>query len=340
MIIDFRSDTITKPSKEMLQFMLDAEVGDDVFGEDPTVNKLQSIAAKMFGKEAAIFCPSGTMTNQIAINVHTQPGDEVICHEFSHIHKYEGGGMAKNSGVSPKFLTGNSGRIKASDINDCINPDDVHFPNTTLVSIEDTMNKGGGIYYDFQEIKKISAVCKANNLALHLDGARVFNALTETKINSQDYGQQFDSISICLSKGLGAPVGSLLLGDSDFIKKATRVRKSFGGGMRQAGFLAAAGIYALENNIAQLKEDHKRAKIVGEIIQSIPWVESIYPIYTNIVIASINPELGEKKALEILENKGVLAVPFGKNLIRFVTHLDLDENHIEMFSTKMNSFNI
>jgi threonine aldolase len=339
MKIDFRSDTVTKPSKKMLQYMLDAEVGDDVFGDDPTVNKLQAMAAKMFGKEAAIFCPSGTMTNQIAINVHTQPGDEVICHENAHIYRYEGGGMAKNSGVSPRFLKGNSGLIYSDDIPDCINPDDPHFSKTTLVSLEDTMNKGGGIYYDYEEIKRISKTCKENNLALHLDGARVFNALAETKVNLVEYGSQFDSISICLSKGLGAPVGSLLLGKTDFIKQAIRVRKSFGGGMRQAGFLAAAGIFALEHNVSKLKDDHDKARTIAKALENVSWVEGILPVYTNIVIAKIDPKIGEKRALALLEDQDVLAVAFGKNLIRLVSHLDINENHILEFTSRIKKLN-
>ena len=248
-MIDFRSDTVTKPSFEMRQAMLDAPVGDDVFGEDPTINELEQYAAKMFGFEAGLFCCSGTQTNQIAINVHVQPGGEVICHEESHIYKYEGGGIAKNSGASVRLLRGNRGRITADDVQLWINPDDIHLPVTQLISIEDTSNRGGGAIYDFNEIRKIRALSSMIKIPLHLDGARLFNSLIENGVDYLEYGQQFDSISICLSKGLGAPVGSVLLGSHDFIKKARRVRKVFGGGMRQAGIIAAGGLYALKHNI-------------------------------------------------------------------------------------------
>ena len=260
-ILDFRSDTVTKPTLEMRQFMMDAPVGDDVFGDDPTVNELERLGAEIFGKEAGLFCSSGTQTNQIAIKVHTQPGDEVICHEEAHIYRYEGGGIALNAGASVRLLRGNSGRINPNEIVDNINPNDQHYPKTTLVSVEDTANRGGGLAYNFEDLQTISAICKQQGLAYHLDGARVFNALTVNQINPLVYGQQFDTISICLSKGLGAPVGSLLVGSTDFISKARRVRKVFGGGMRQAGIIAAGGIFALKNNVERLKEDHQNAKL-------------------------------------------------------------------------------
>ncbi|HNW75058.1 MAG TPA: GntG family PLP-dependent aldolase, partial [Bacteroidales bacterium] len=248
-MIDLRSDTVTRPTKPMLEAMMAARVGDDVLGDDPTVNALEEKAAAMFGKEAALFCPSGTMTNQIAINVHTRPGDEVICHRFSHVYYYEGGGMMRNSGVSVCLLDGPRGLITAREVEDHINPaSDPHRPLTTLVEVENTMNKGGGACYDFGELERISEVCRKQGLKFHLDGARLFNALTAAGGTTDQYGSIVDSVSVCLSKGLGAPVGSLLFGDRPFIKQGRRVRKAFGGGMRQAGYLAAAGIYAMDHN--------------------------------------------------------------------------------------------
>ncbi len=325
-MIELRSDTFTKPSKPMLEAMMAAKVGDDVFGDDPTVNLLEEKMADIFGMEASVFCPSGTMANQIGIRVHTQPQDEVICDKNSHVYLYEGGGMASNAGVSPALLDGNRGRIKASQIEEVIKPDDVHAPVSRLVSLENTMNKGGGSYYDFMEIEKIRSLCDDKDLALHLDGARLYNALAETEETPAQYGEVFDTISICLSKGLGAPIGSVLLGSKTDIKKARRVRKVFGGGMRQAGYLAAAGIYALDNNRERLKEDHQRAKELGKALQKASFVKGVMPIDTNIVIILVDDA---QKRLEQLKEKGVLAVPFGGNQIRFVTHLDFTDEMLE-----------
>ncbi len=327
--MDFRSDTVTKPTREMRDFMLDAEVGDDVFGDDPTVNKLEALSAEMFGKEAALFCTSGTQSNQIAINVLTNPGDEVICHEEAHIYRYEAGGLARNSGLSCRFLRGDSGRINPMEIGDNINPYDQHYPVTTLVSIEDTANRGGGVFYDFEKIKQVSKICKSNNLKLHLDGARVFNALEENKVDIKEYSAQFDSISICLSKGLGAPVGSILVGNKDFIAKSRRIRKLFGGGMRQAGIIAAGAIYALENNITRLKDDHDRAKRIEKILATKNWIKEVIPVQTNIVVGILDKGLNELEVVEKLAELGILCVAFGKGRIRFVTHLDINDNHID-----------
>lgn len=260
MIIDLRSDTVTQPSAAMLEAMFKAPVGDDVFSEDPTVNRLESISADMFGMEAAIFCPSGTMTNQIAIKCHTQPGEEVICDKLSHVYQYEGGGIAFNSGCQVKLIDGNYGRITAAQVAEGINPEADYKSKTSLVSLENTTNRGGGACYNFTDIESIKEVCLHNNLKLHLDGARLWNALVAKNETPKQYGQVFDSISVCLSKGMGTPVGSLLIGKKEFIKKARRIRKVFGGGMRQAGYLAAAGIYALENNIARMVEDHQHGR--------------------------------------------------------------------------------
>lgn len=327
--VDFRSDTVTKPTEEMLNAMFKAEVGDDVLVEDPTIKALEEKLATLFGKEKGLFCVSGTQTNQIAIQVHTQRGGEVICHEDSHIYRFEGGGIARNSNASIRLLRGNRGMLRAEEIQDLINPDDVHFPQTQLVSIEDTVNKGGGAVYNFEEIKKIKAVCLKNNLPLHLDGARIFNALTENGVAYQIYGAEFDSISICLSKGLGAPVGSVLLGSESFIKQARRIRKVMGGGIRQGGYLAAAGIYALDNHVDRLKEDHARARLLGEAIKHLSWVKAVFPVETNIVVLELEDATQRDLYIQKLASKGIKCVSFGPGLIRFVTHLDLSQDDIE-----------
>lgn len=334
-ILDFRSDTVTKPTHEMRDFMAKAPVGDDVFGDDPSVNELEALGASIFGMEAALFCSSGTMTNQIAINVHTNPGDEVICHEEAHIYRYEGGGIARNSGASVRFIRGNNGRIDPSQIKDNINPDDQHYPRTTLVSIEDTANRGGGYCYDFDVIREISKICKANNLAFHLDGARVFNALELTKIDTVLYGQQFDSISVCLSKGLGAPVGSLLIGKKDFIAEARRVRKVFGGGMRQAGIIAAGGIYALKNNVQRLAIDHENAKRIESMLVNKEWIKEVLPVQTNIVVAHVADGINELDLVTQLRQIGILCLGFGKGRIRFTTHLDVSSEMIDELENRL-----
>ncbi|MBI3134766.1 MAG: aminotransferase class V-fold PLP-dependent enzyme [Bacteroidetes bacterium] len=339
MAVDLRSDTVTRPTKAMLDFMLGAQVGDDVFGDDPTVIELEKYGAALFGKEAGLFCSSGTQTNQIAINVHCKPGDEVICHEESHIYRYEGGGIMRNSGASVRLLRGNSGRINPDEIADNINPDDQHYPVTSLVSIEDTSNRGGGVVYNFSDIQKISQICKQKKLAFHLDGARVFNALEVSKTDIKTYGSQFDSISVCLSKGLGAPVGSLLLGTSEFIKKARRVRKVMGGGMRQAGIIAAGGLYALKNNIQRLADDHRRAKELALILQNVDWIDTVIPVETNIVVGHVKTGLSEQAVVEKLKDAGILAVTFGKGRIRMVAHLDITDQDIEFVRKNLpNSF--
>jgi len=325
-IIDLRSDTVTKPSRAMLEAMFSAEVGDDVFKEDPTIIELENFSADLFGKEAALFCPSGTMTNQIAIKVHTQPGDELLCDVNSHIYNYEGGGISFNSGVQAKLLQGNEGRISAELIESNINLDFDWLTRTSLVSLENTVNRAGGSFYTIEQIKPIAQLCKKNNLKLHLDGARVFNALAESNDSTNETGKYFDSISICLSKGLGAPIGSLLLGEKDFIKKARKVRKIFGGGMRQGGILAAAGLYALKNNVARLKDDHKRAKKIEQELKQLSYIESVLPVYTNIVIFNLKPKKITGEAFEKkLSDNGIKISAFGKHTIRMVTHLDFDD---------------
>ncbi|HFK5571200.1 threonine aldolase [Elizabethkingia meningoseptica] len=327
--IDLRSDTLTQPTPGMREAMQQALLGDDVYREDPTVNKLEEKAAKMFGMEAALFCPTGTMTNQLAIKVHTRPGDEVICDKLSHIYLYEGGGIAMNAFSSVRPLDGTYGKLNAAMIQDAVNnPDDIHQPITRLVALENTTNKGGGSIYDFNEIKKIKQVCTDHNLILHLDGARLFNALIETQETPEDYGNVFDSISICLSKGLGCPVGSLLIGTREFIEKARRARKAMGGGWRQAGGLAAAGIYALDHHIPLLKEDHHRAKEVGKLLLENTAIERLYPVESNIVIGELPTTVLATDFVAQMKENNILCSPFGKHLVRFVTHLDFTDDDL------------
>jgi len=329
MNLELRSDTFTKPTLEMLEAMFIAKVGDDVFEEDETTNALENKAARIFGYEAGLFCMSGTMANQIAIKCHTQPGDEVICDALSHIYLYEGGGIATNSLVSTQLLNGDRGRITVSQIEEVIKQDNVHYPISKLVSLENTVNKGGGSIYNFNEIKKIKSLCENHNLAFHLDGARLFNALVETHENPTDFGQAFDSISICLSKGLGTPMGSILLGTKEFIKQARRIRKRLGGGWRQSGYLAAAGIYALDHNINRLKEDHRRAKELATIFATLPEVINILPVDTNIVIFEIDHQFLATDFVAKLNNHGIKTSPFGKHQIRLVSHLDFGDLELE-----------
>ncbi|MCB0571678.1 MAG: aminotransferase class I/II-fold pyridoxal phosphate-dependent enzyme [Phaeodactylibacter sp.] len=325
MEINLISDTVTRPTPGMLQAMLQAEVGDDVFGEDPTVNALEAKMAALFGKKAAVFCPSGTMTNQIAVKVHTQPLDEVICDEFSHVYQYETGGYAFNSGVGINLIKGTHGKITAEQVASAVKPVHDWLPISRLVVLENTCNKGGGSYYTLDEMRPVSRYCREHGLALHLDGARLFNALVETGESTADVGALFDSVSICLSKGLGAPVGSVLIGDREFIRKARRVRKVMGGGMRQAGFLAAAGIYALDNQVARLKEDNERARRIGALLQTLPYVADVRPVQTNILIFDVRPPYTADSFLQKLAGYGIKATPFGPQTVRFVTHLDFTE---------------
>ncbi len=329
MMVNLISDTVTKPTPAMLNAMFSAEVGDDVFREDPTVNALEAKVAEMFGKEAALFCPSGTMTNQIAIKTHTQPLDEVICDENSHIYQYETGGYAFHSGVAINLIKGENGKITAAQIDSAIKPNYDWLPRTKLVVLENTCNKGGGSYYNLEEIMPIHQLCKAKNLALHLDGARLFNALVETGESTEAVGAMFDSISICLSKGLGAPVGSLLVGNTDFIQQARRYRKVMGGGMRQAGYLAAAGIYALDHHITRLKIDNDRAKMLAKVLSEQPYVAHIRPVHTNILIFAVKAPFTAATFLEQLKAKGILAVAFGTQTVRFVMHMDITADMVE-----------
>jgi threonine aldolase len=337
MLIDLRSDTVTKPSKEMMEAMMSAKLGDDVFAEDPTVIELENYIANLFGHEAALFCPSGTMTNQIAINVHTNPGEEILCDYHAHIYHYETGGVASNSGVQVKLLQGDRGRISPQLIEANINGDYDWNAKTSLVSIENTVNKAGGSYYTLQQLKDITNCAKKHQLKLHLDGARIFNAIIEAHYSPKEIGHLFDSISVCLSKGLGAPVGSLLLGKTEFIKQARRKRKAMGGGMRQAGMLAAAGLYALHNNIEKLIKDHQRAKEIASVLNQCRYVDKILPVESNIIIFDLSNHLSYETFAEKLKSKNILVSQFGKNTVRMVTHLDFTDEMLDALISVLKS---
>ena len=335
MKIDLRSDTVTKPTQGMIDAMASAPLGDDVYAEDPTVNALQSRLAAMFGKEKALFFPTGTMTNQAAIKLHTQPSEQLICDKYAHVYNYEGGGVSFNSGVSCKLIDGNRGMITAKQVSESINPPDFyHSPLTTLVALENTTNKGGGGCWDFSEIKKIKTVCEDHNLGFHLDGARLWNALEVTKETPKDYGAVFDTISVCLSKGLGCPMGSVLIGDSVIMQKAIRIRKMLGGGMRQVGVLAAAGLYALDHHRKRLSEDHQKANEIGQILQNKSYVAKLQPIETNILIFELASHINADQFVLNLEKKGVLISNMGGGKLRMVTHLDYNlEMHEKLIET-------
>ena len=339
MIIDLISDTVTKPTKGMLDAMMNAKVGDDVFKSDPTTNALQEKAAAMFGMEDALFFPSGTMANQTAIKLHTQPGDKLICDKYAHVYNYEGGGAAFNSGVTCKLIDGHRGMFTAKQLEDAVSGrSDIHVPYSRLVCIENTTNKGGGACWNFSELEKIQKISKENNLAFHLDGARLFNALVEKNETPNQYGHLFDTISICLSKGLGAPVGSILLGSKEHIAKALRIRKLFGGAMRQVGFLAAAGIYALDNHVARLADDHQKAKEIGLVLDSVSYVTKVETIETNIVIFYVDEAIGDANFINKMKEKNILLTPMGEGKIRIVTHLDYTNEMHEILLKELKNF--
>lgn len=339
MIADFRSDTLTQPTAEMREAMFAAKVGDDVFGEDPTINALEAKAAKMFGVESALFCPTGTMCNQIAIKALSSPPGQVIVEQTSHTHLYEGGGMAFHAGLTSTLIQGDRGRLTANQVAAALNPlGDLHQPQGQIVSVENTHNKGGGSLYAFSDLVEIGAFCKENGLKFHLDGARLWNALVETAETPQQYGALFDTISVCLSKGLGCPVGSLLLGSQEIVAKARRLRKLFGGGMRQAGFLAAAGIYALDNHIDRLTHDHQKARVLATELEGLPFVSRILDPQTNIVIFELEPGIQPQIWLSKLNEKGVKAVSFGGQYIRFVLHLDIGDDEMDHTISVLHNF--
>jgi threonine aldolase len=338
-VIDLRSDTVTRPTAAMLAAMSAAEVGDDVLGEDPTVARLQAEAAAMFGMQAGLFCPSGTMTNQIAIRLHTRPGDEVICADLAHIYLYEGGGIAANSGASVRLLPGDRGRFTADAVRAAINKrNDSHLPWTRLVAIENTVNKGGGACWDLAELQRIRAVCDEQGLALHLDGARLFNALVAKGQDPKAFGELFDTISICLSKGLGTPVGSVLLGSTEHIERAHRLRKLFGGGMRQAGYLAAAGLYALEHHVNRLADDHQAAQAAAAHVAQQRWVAEVLPVETNLVIFRLQPSTRAETVLAHLAAHGIKASTMGPDLVRVVFHLDVPAEAVSRIAAALAGF--
>ena len=330
-MIDLRSDTITKPSDKMLDIMLHAKVGDDVYGEDPTVKDLEEKIANFFAMESAMFFPSGTMANQTALKIHTSPGDQVIAHEYSHVYNYEGGGASFNSGVSFKLLKGAKGMFNPDELKYAINPKNFyHAPLTKLVSLENTTNKGGGHCWDVNQFEKIKKICDENELGLHMDGARVWNSIVAKNNNPELYGNYFDTISVCLSKGLGCPVGSVLVGKKKFIDKALRIRKILGGGMRQIGYLAAAGLYALENNLLRLSVDHQKAKEIASMFSSKDCIKSINEVETNIIILELDDSVEKEKIINHFSDKEIIFdwYSMGLKKIRVVTHLNYtDEDH-------------
>tara|TARA_B110000305_G_scaffold6472_1_gene6292 strand:- start:13449 stop:14474 length:1026 start_codon:yes stop_codon:yes gene_type:complete len=337
MEINLISDTVTKPSKEMLNAMLEAKVGDDVFKEDPTVNELEDKVAKIFGMDSALFFPSGTMTNQTAIKLHTSPGDQLICDKYAHVYNYEGGGVSFNSGVSCKLINGERGMFNNNQLIQAINPPDFyHSPKSSLVCIENTTNKGGGACWDLKDLELIRKTCSENNLAYHLDGARIWNAMIKKNQSPKDYGLLFDSISVCLSKGLGCPSGSVLVGSKDLINRALRVRKVLGGGMRQVGYLAACGIYALDNNFSRLSDDHQRALEIEKSLKNLSYIKKVEPVETNIVIFEIDLNVSSHLFLEKLKDKGVKIISMGDNKLRIVTHLDYT---VDMHDSFLNILN-
>ena len=337
MKINLISDTVTKPSQGMLKAMLNAEVGDDVFKEDPTVNKLEEMIAQMFGMDSALFFPSGTMANQTAINLHTNPGDQLICDKYAHVYNYEGGGVSFNSGVSCKLIDGERGMFTNKQVLESINPPDFyHSPKTSLVCVENTTNKGGGACWDLEELKEIKKTCNDNNLSFHLDGARIWNALVRTNKKPKDFGSIFNSISVCLSKGLGCPSGSVLIGSKEFINKAIKIRKILGGGMRQVGYLAACGVYALENNIERLNEDHLKAKEIESALSKLSFIKKVEKVETNIVIFEIKANISSELFLNILNGKGVELIFMGDNKLRLVTHLDYSNEMHKSFLKILN----
>lgn len=338
MIVDLRSDTVTVPSKGMLEFMMDSNVGDDVYGEDPTVNQLQNKVASIFGKDVGMFFPSGTMANQTAIKLHTNPGEQIICDKYSHIYNYEGGGASFNSGVSFNLINGERGMFNAKQAADSINPKDFyHSPLSSLIAVENTTNKGGGACWNINELKQIKKIAKLNNLGMHLDGARIWNALIANGDNPLEIGKIFDTISVCLSKGLGCPIGSVLIGDKNIMNNALRIRKILGGGMRQAGYLANAGLYALDNNIERLSEDHKKAKEIGEVLKKSKFVKSVEKIETNIVIFQLQEDINEFSFIKKLNKLNIKLISMGSNKLRLVTHLNYTNNHHEYFISSIKS---
>ncbi|SDS46144.1 L-threonine aldolase [Formosa sp. Hel1_31_208] len=338
MRIDLRSDTVTKPSEGMLDAMMTAEVGDDVFKEDPTVNALEERLAKMFGKPKALFFPSGSMANQTAIKLHTNPGEQIICDKYAHIFNYEAGGAAFNSGVSCNLIDGHRGMFTTEQVIASINPSEFYYSQSSLVEIENTTNKGGGACWNFEELQQIRTVCDKHNLGYHLDGARLWNALVAKNETTEQYGAIFDTISVCLSKGLGCPIGSVLIGDEDIMKKSISLRKVFGGNMRQVGYLAAAGMYALDHNMNRLADDHKKAQEIGGVLQDMSIIKKVEPIETNIVIFELESHVDESEFLKQLRDHDIHIIGMGSNKLRMVTHLDYTDAMHHRLLEVLNNF--
>ncbi len=337
--IDLRSDTVTKPTPGMMQAIMNAEVGDDVYKEDPAVNALEAYMKDLFGMDDALFFPTGSMANQAAIKLHTQPGEQLICDKWAHVYNYEGGGASFNSGVSCKLVDGDRGMITAAQVEEHINPPDFyHSPLTSLVCLENTTNKGGGACYNFAEILKIKTVCQSHQLGLHLDGARLMNAIVAKNEDPKEYGKVFDTISVCLSKGLGAPMGTVLLGRQDLMKNAIRVRKILGGGMRQVGFMAAAGLYGMKHQLTRLADDHSKAKELAKTLQNLDYVKHVEPTETNIVIFYLVDDVSEKLFMQDLEGKGVRISNMGQGKLRIVTHHDYTADMHEVFIHILGAF--
>ena len=328
--IDLRSDTVTRPTPAMRRAMAEAEVGDDVFGDDPTVHALEARTAELLGKEAAVFVPSGTMANQIAVGVHTRPGDELLCATTAHVYVWEAGGIARLSGVTARTFEGNFGLLSLDEIKDAVRPDDIHYVRTRLVWLENTHNRGGGRIHPIQGIAAIRHWARENRLAIHLDGARLMNAVVATGRPAREWAQHFDTVSICFSKGLGAPIGSALAGSSEAIRHARRLRKVFGGGMRQAGIVAAAALYALEHNVERLAEDHAGAQVLAEAFQNTEgFALESGPVETNLVWVRVDPTLGTAAdVVAYLRTRGILVAALGSQVIRACTHLDLTRQEI------------
>ena len=338
-MIDLRSDTVTKPTPEMLAFMQQCKVGDDVYKEDPTVNALEDYVAELFGLDTALYFPTGSMANQAAIKLHTQPGEQLICDKYAHVYHYEGGGVSFNSGVSCKLLNGSRGKITADLVKTGINPPDFyHSPLTSLVCLENTTNKGGGACYDLESMKAIRAVCHAEGLGLHLDGARLFNAMTEMDYTPKDLGQIFDTISICLSKGLGAPMGTVLVGKEAVMRKSMRVRKVLGGGMRQIGYMAGCGLFALQNHVKRLKDDHQKAQTIAKHLHQLNYVKSVEPVETNIIIFYLADKVEESQFTDYLQKHDIQISQMGEGKWRVVTHLDYTDEMHELFLKALGNF--
>lgn len=339
MIIDLRSDTVTKPTVEMMEAIMSAKTGDDVFREDPTVKRLEEKMAMLFGMDEALYFPTGSMSNQAAIKLHTQPGEQLICDSWAHIYNYEAGGAAFNSGVSCKLINGDRGMINAEQVESSINPPDFyHSPLTSLVCLENTTNKGGGACYDFDEIVNIKKVCDKHDLGLHLDGARLMNAIVAKKEDPKEYGKIFDSISICLSKGLGAPLGTVLLGNKDLMRNAVRIRKIFGGAMRQIGFMAAAGLYGIEHLVDRMAEDHKKASEIAKVLEQQEYIKRVEKTETNIVIFYLNEIVTEDKYLSDMHKKNIKISNMGQGKLRIVTHYDYTQEMHEIFLEILNTY--